>query len=72
MSGTNNPFPSARKVIAMDKGYGGEVIFEDTRETVAWCGDNGHGIKGFELAKLIADLWNQNVAKDGWRIGRPG
>ena len=57
MSDTKQPAPVARK------GYGGEVIFEDTRQTVAWCGDNGHGIKGFELAKRIADSWNRNAKK---------
>lgn len=54
MSETSN-----RKVLAIDKGYGGEVIFEDTRHTVAWCGDNGHGIEGFEIARL----WNENAAR---------
>lgn len=64
MSKAKQPAPAARKVIVMDKGYGGEIMFQDTRDSIAWCGDsNGHGIKGYKLAKLIADMWNQNAER---------
>ncbi len=63
MNDTSKPKIESRKVHAIDYGNGGQIGFDDTRDTVAWCGDNGHGIKGFEIAKVIIRLWNENAAR---------
>ncbi len=63
MNDTSNPKIESRKVHAMDCGNGGLIGFDNTRDTVAWCGDNGHRILGFEVAKVIARLWNENAEK---------